>query len=373
MLKICFLITGLTYGGAEFQVVELAVRLKARGWDVHLISLTKPEAHLERLSAVNIPVESLDMERGKPSLRALLKVRRLLRLWKPQILHSHLFHANLLARVGRPFYGVPVLISSFHNNHEVGRLRPKIYRFTDFLTHVSTNVSNSAVEDYIKAGAVPRSRVFYIPNGIDTHRFSRDSQARLRIRRELGLEKYFVWLSIGRFEAAKDHSTMLEAYARVTKRFPKSKLLLIGQGALQNEIRSLSTALNLSDNVMFLGTRDDVENYLNAADAFVLSSAWEGFSLVIAEALACERPVVATDCGGPSEILDNGKYGALVPPRSPDALAEAMEQTMEIPETQRRVVAKAGRAHIEANYAIEKVVDRWEALYQKIYRNVRQS
>jgi len=128
-------------------------------------------------------------------------------------------------------------------------------------------------------------------------------------------------------------------------------------------MEQLASDLGVTDRVKFLGIRRDVPALMSAADAFVLSSAWEGFGLVIAEALACKLPVAVTDSGGPREVVDNGRVGFLVPPRDPDALAQAMARLMDLPEAERRDMGESGREHIVANYSLDHVVDQWEALY----------
>jgi glycosyltransferase involved in cell wall biosynthesis len=107
---------------------------------------------------------------------------------------------------------------------------------------------------------------------------------------------------------------------------------------------------------------------MSAADAFVLSSAWEGFGLVIIEAMACELPVVVTDSGGPREIVEDGQTGFIVPPKDPDALAQAMLRLMSLPEAERRKMGKLGRERAAAQYSLDRIVDQWEALYTEFLK-----
>ncbi len=384
--RITFVTTALSDGGAENQLVYLATQLQARGgWDARVISMLAPKAYTEKLLSAGIPVVSLGMRRGIPDPRAMLKLAALLRRTQPQIVHSHMVHANLLARVTRLLYRVPVLISTAHNIDEgpdkrttsaVGRVfagsrrvassrwRERGYRLTDPLCDLTTNVSQAAVERYIQIGAVPRAKIRFVPNGVDTAQFRPDPIARERVRRELGLEERFVWLAVARFEDAKDHRTMIRAFATLGRSHPAALLLLIGQGTLEPASKALAASLGLEDRVRFLGVRWDVPDLMNGADAYVMSSAWEGLPMVLLEAAAVGLPIVATDVGGNSEIVVDGETGFVVPPRDPTTLARAMDQLAILPADERRRLGERGRARVGTQYSLERVIDQWEELYR---------
>lgn len=363
-----FLITGLAYGGAETQLVNLATRLKKRGWDVRVVSMLPPQAFTEELAAAGIPLATLNMRRGVPDPRAVFKLVKILRQWRPDIVHSHMVHANLLARIARVFYKVPVVISTAHSINEGGRLREVAYRLTDFLADLTTNVSRAAVSRYIQVGAAPKNKIIFMPNGIDTCHFQFKQKDRLRLRDELQLTDKFVWLAVGRFEEAKDYPNLLQALKKVVPERDGVVLLIAGQGTLFEEMRAMAYSLELAEKVRFLGVRRDVPELMSAADAYVMSSAWEGLPMVLLEAAACALPIVATDVGGNGEIVLDGFNGYLVPPRNPEALASVMLKMMSLSENERGAMGRAGRAHIEANYSLDRVVDQWENLYQDLLR-----
>jgi len=363
--SVLFLITGLSYGGAETQLVNLATKIKYRGWDVRVVSMLPPKAFVEELKNADIPLATLNMRRGVADPRAVFRLLKILREWKPDIVHSHMVHANLLAWVVRIFCKIPVLISTAHSIDEGGRWREIAYRLTDPLADLTTNVSRAAVERYICVGVAPKNKIRFMPNGIDTAKFNLNKTAGQRLRNELGVDNYFVWLAVGRFEEAKDYPNMLRAFKMIVSKKSNVVLLLVGQGSLLEEVKKLGSELNLEDKVQFLGVRRDVPDLMNAADAYVMSSAWEGMPMVLLEAGACGLPVVATDVGGNSEVVLNGKTGFIVPTRNPKALAQAMEKTMALPKEKRLEMGEAGWAYIEANYSLEHVVDQWEALYME--------
>jgi len=360
-----FLTTGLAYGGAETQLVHLAIRLKSRGWKVGVVSLMPPKAYIEDLEAAGIPVFSLGIQRKLPDPRPVLRLAWIIWKWRPHIIHSFMVHANLLARLVRIFAPVPVLICSVRSINEGGRFRELLYRLSDPLCDLTTQVSCAGLERYVRIGAVPRRKIRYIPNGVDTERFKPNLEDRLKVRKELGIDG-FAWLAIGRFDLPKDYPTMLQAFARGIHNDPSALLLIAGDGPLRKDMEIMAQELGIKGHIKFLGIRRDIPQLMNAADAYVMSSSWEGMPMVLLEASATGLPIVATDVGGNGEIVLNGITGFLVPARNPEALAEAMLRMMGLPEEKRREMGQAARKHVKENFSLDRVVDMWEALYREL-------
>ncbi|MEM2002108.1 MAG: glycosyltransferase, partial [Candidatus Methanomethylicaceae archaeon] len=205
-------------------------------------------------------------------------------------------HANILARLVRPLARVPVLICTAHNIDErgrkgSGRLRVLLYRWTDPLCDLTTQVSQAGLERYVRIRAVPPHKLRYIPNGVDTERFRPNPELRRRLREEMELGRAFVWLAVGRFNPQKDYSTMLRAFASVVGKYPETLLLIAGDGPLRPLMEKLAEDLHVSARTKFLGIRRDIPELMNAADAYVMSSAWEGMPMVLLEAHASGLPV----------------------------------------------------------------------------------
>ena len=367
-LRLLFVTTGLNVGGAETQLVHVATRLKARGWDVRVVSLipSLSSAYAKDLEAAGIPVVSLNIRRKLPDPRPFLQLAQLIRTWRPHVVHSHMVHANLLARLVRPLAPIPVLVCAARNINEGGRLREILYRLTDPLCDLTTQVSRTGLERYVRVGAVPAHKIRLVPNGVDMARFRPDREARSKTRDVLGLQDSFVWLAVGRFERAKDYPSMLRAFAGVVARRPEARLLIAGQGTLREEAEQLVAELKIADRVHFLGVRKDIPALMNAADAYVMSSAWEGMANVLLEASATALPIVATAVGGNGEVVVDGQTGFLVPPGDSEALMQAMLRLMDLSSEERARMGLAGRARVEANYSLERVVDQWEKLYVEL-------
>lgn len=333
---------------------------------MNVVSLTPPKAYKEELEAAGIDVFSLDIRQKLPDPRPFLRLIQIIRNWKPEIVHSHMVHANILARLANPLTSKSLLICTAHNTDEGGRFRELAYRLTDPLSDLTTQVSQAGIERYIRIGAVPQSKIRYIPNGVDIELFHPNMEARSRVRRELNLQKTFIWLAVGRFCIQKDYSNMIQAFSLVAQKQKEARLLIVGDGPMRPEIEKLARNQDIKDQIIFLGTGCDICELMKSSDAYVMSSAWEGMPMVLLEASATGLPIVATNVGGIADLVEDGETGFLVPPKNPDALSEAMIHLMDCSKEERRRMGELGRQNIEASYSIEHVVDMWEELFREL-------
>jgi glycosyltransferase involved in cell wall biosynthesis len=366
-MKILLLSTSMGMGGADKLLLAAAQELRSRGHEVRIVSLTPLGPMGLEARSLGIPTESLEMRRGLPDPRGLMRLARLVRAWKPDVLHSHMVHANLMARALRLFVPIPAVVSTIHNVYEGGRLRMAAYRWTNGLVDHMTIVSDAAADRFVTERIVPRELLTVIPNGVDTDLFRNvPPGTRESLRSALGLRGEFVWLAVGRFEVAKDYPNMLHAFAKVRASHPGAVLLLVGRGSLQPETEALARALGLEGAVRFLGVRADVPEVMSAADGYVMSSAWEGMPMVLLEAAAAGLPIVATKVGGNEEVVLDEESGFHVPPRDHDALGLAMLRLMGLPEAQRRSLGERGREQVRTHYGLSRVAARWEGLYAEV-------
>lgn len=360
-VRVLFVITSLGLGGAERQVMDVADRLAANGHTVTVANLTGQVC----VQPVDSRIRVVPLGMSKTLLGFVLGYFRLLQLvrnCRPDVVHSHMVHANLLCRLVRLCVFMPRLVCTAHSTNEGGRLRMFLYRLTDGLADISTNVSHDAVTAFEALGAVPRGSMLAVPNGIDCKRFRPDATMRQEVRRTAGIDgNQRIILAVGRFDLAKDYPNLLNAFGQVVNKIPEARLWIAGDGPLRCRMEGLSNELGLSGTVSFLGARNDVPNLMRAADVFVLSSAWEGFGLVVAEAMASELRVVATDCGGVREVL--GGAGFLVPPRNPMALSLAMERALALSPTDARALGRKARERVLEQYSLERAVEEWERIY----------
>jgi glycosyltransferase involved in cell wall biosynthesis len=366
-MRILLLSTSMGMGGADQQLLSAGQGLRDRGHEVLIVSLTPLGPMGLEARSRGVPTESLEMRRGVPDPRGLARLVRIVRTWKPDVLHSHMLHANLMARALRLLVPIPAMISTIHNIYEGGPLWMAAYRVSNGLVDQMTIVSQAAADRHVDEGILPRKLLRVVVNGVNTDLFQNvPPGARESLRGSLGLVREFVWLAVGRFEIAKDYPNMLRAFARVHERHPESVLLLVGRGSLQEETEAVVRELGLSGAVRFLGVRADVVELMSAADGYVMSSAWEGMPVVLLEAAAGGLPIVATLAGGNHEVVSDEVSGFLVPPRDDQALALAMLRMMGLSETQRRSMGERGREHVRTHYGLGRLVERWEDLYREV-------
>ena len=360
-MRIALLITSLGVAGAERLVVNLADRFASLGHSVLVIYLTGNAEVLPMHSGVT--VFGAGMTRSPTSLLpALLSVRRAIRAFKPDVVNSHLVHASLFARLLRLTMRTPRLVSSAHNMDEGGgRGRMLAYRMSNWLVDISTNVSDEAVAAFVARGAVKPGRMVTMHNGIDVEKFRFMPQARDELRRTLGCIDGTLLLAVGRFHELKDYPNLIRAFAQVRTRKPGIKLAIVGDGPLRADLEAMVNALGVTDDVQLLGVRHDVPELMSACDVFVLSSASEGFGLVVAEAMACERIVVATDCGGVREVVGNA--GLLVPPQDSEKLAAAILSAVDLDPATASAMARNARQRVETLYSLDNAAQKWLTLY----------
>jgi glycosyltransferase involved in cell wall biosynthesis len=360
-MRIVYVLTSLGVGGAERQVLALGARMAERGHTVALMVL-RPRLNEEWPTALD--VVHLDMRRNPISvIAALLRARRFLKQFRPDLVHSHSFHANLMARLLKLLLSSTKVLSTVHNVYEGGLHRMVAYRLTDFLSVRTTAVSTAAAERFVRLKAVPQQKCIVVTNGIDTAEFAPSADRRAQTRAALGVTNEFIWLTAGRIAPAKDIPNLLRAFKLVRTAHPTAQLWIAGAGDPTTGQRTSSSAPDpaAQENVHWLGLRRDLPALLDAADGFVLASAWEGMPLVVGEAMAMEKPVVATDVGGVRELV--GDAGVLVPPSDSNALADAMIALMQSPAEDRQTLGVAARSRIATEFSIDARADQWERLY----------
>lgn len=364
-MKIALVITGLGMGGAENLLVNLADNLFKKGHDILILSLKK---EILVLPKNNIKIISLDMEKKIDILFAYKKYIKIIKDFSPDIIHSHMYHANLLSRLIKPFIKEVKLITTSHSKYEGGKLRMFFYKATNFLSDFSTNVSTDAVQTFIDNKYINKNKILCIKNGIDTERFQYNNENRILIRNELNLENNDkMLLSIGRLDIPKDYPNMLKAYSFLIKENANFKAFIIGDGPEKTRINKLILEYNLSKNVFLLGIRNDIYKFYSACDLFILSSEWEGLPLVIAEAMSSECLIASTNCGGTIEL--SGDIFPLVPIKDSKKLYKKINESLNIPLDKKDIIKKASRKRIVDFFSIEKTTSEYLALYKKIKGN----
>lgn len=365
-MKIALVITCLGVGGAERVVVDLADSLAVRGHEVRIYYLTGDA--LLKPSNSSIMLYGLNLNSYFDLIRSSINFVTHLRGFNPDIVHSHLFHANIFTRLMRPFLGIRRLISTAHIKSE-NMLRMLAYRFTDSLTDINTNVSKEATSYYINNYYFKPHRILTVHNGISTkiYRFSEVARSKIRTEFKVSIDKKII-LAVGRLHDQKDYPNLLSAISKLKSNPAEYFVFIAGTGPLNDELQAFAMQLDLTDRVKFIGLRRDIPDLMSASDIFVLSSKLEGFPMVIGEAMASECLVVGTDCGGVKEFI--GDTGLLVPPSNADSLATMLDYALSMPYETRKALGCSARARVEQYYSLERAVTRWVSIYNDQYNVV---
>ena len=369
--RIAFAITELDDGGAERAFVRLVTGLDPSRWAPSVICLSSDGPLVEPLKLAGIPVECLRLRQRHESasrqqrtlLRACCEFSRLLRLQQPAILQTFLFHANIAGRVAAKVAGVPHVVSGIRVAERRSQWRLRLDRWTEGLVDRHVCVSQAVADFSINQSRLDRSKVVTIPNGVDVERFREAGPADLStFGIELGSK---VVLSVGRLDEQKDPQTLLAAFAKLATEHADVQLLFVGEGPLEELLRTEVSRRGLDRRVHFAGRQSDIAGIMRAADVFVLASKWEGMPNVVLEAAAAGLPIVSTRAEGVSEIIDDGRTGLLVEIGNTDALAAAIGETLKNP-TASHARAVLLQSLVSEAFSWPAVIAQYERLYESL-------
>lgn len=376
-IRVARVIARLNIGGPAQHVVLLSAGLERTRFTTTLITgvVGKDEgdftgiARARGVEPIVIPELGRAVHPGR-DLVALLKLVRLFRRIRPDIVHTHTAKAGALGRLAARVAGVPMTVHTFHGHVLDGYFSPSVTRFflmierrlartTDRLVTVSPRL-----RDQLLAMRVGRpDQVEVVPLGLDLGKFRQTRAATGGVRASLGLTPGTPLLgSVGRLVPIKDHSTLLRAMALVETGSQAAHLVLVGDGEERPALTRLAGELGVSARVHFLGWRSDLETILSELDVVVCSSRNEGTPVAVIEAMAAGVPVLSTDVGGVADLVSHGETGWLVPPGDPASMARAVELLVS-DQILRGRLAAAGRAVALERYDVARLIPRMEALY----------
>lgn len=361
--EILFVLPVLDPAGTERVVADLARRLPSRGFSAAVLCLEDENAAVgKELAAANVPVEGLHLSRRRTLACAKALARRIAAR-RPSVVHSHLFHANIAARLAlnrlaeEQRVHTP-LISTIHVAER--RFRPWQFlfdRITAAHARCEVCVSRAVARFQRERTGLPESFFRVIENGIDLSRFAAPDRA----VRQAG-EGHVV--SVGRLDPQKDFPTLLRAWKTVEEHCPHAHLTIAGSGSEEERLRALAAALQL-ERAQFVGFVNDIPKLLREADLYAQPSAWEGFGLAVAEAMAAGLPPVVSDADSLPEIVTHEKTGWVVPKGNAAALAAALIKLLTDPAQAARL-GLAARADATARFSVERMVDDYAALYREV-------
>jgi glycosyltransferase involved in cell wall biosynthesis/peptidoglycan/xylan/chitin deacetylase (PgdA/CDA1 family) len=307
------------------------------------------------------------------SLPAIYRLYRILRKHKIDVIHSHGLLVNILSRVASYLANTPVSISTAHIplHLRTGKQAQNVWEklmipyylivdtVTSFLNHKVIAVSHAVKSDLMEQGVDPK-RIVVVQNGLDTSRVNGNSQS-TRAKSDPHRNHPIVG-TIMRLSPQKDVPTFLRMASLVIREIPQARFIVVGDGEKRKEAQALADRLGLDTHVRFLGYRKDAQDILRTFDIFALSSLWEGLPIVVLEAMAAEKPVVATAVDGVREVVEHGKTGLLVDPHRADLLANGVIELLKNPD-RARTMGQRGRERLEKFFSIKRVVNTVEQIY----------
>ena len=358
-MRVLHVITGLGVGGAELQLWSV---LRHSRHEADVVTLYNPGPVAERLSGDGVHVRDLGMQRNT-QLTALPRLRKIIRDGRYDVVHAHLYRAQIYARPAAWLARTPAVVTTEHSIGETHIERRKmtsgvraLYLSTDYLFSDATIAVSDAVRERLVKWGVPARKITVIPNGVDFGRVAFDLEAGTRVRRELGIPPAaFVLGVLGRLDPIKRYDLVIEAAAPLLD--AEHKLLVVGDGDQRTHLEEVARSCGVRDEVIFAGERHDVGAMLSALDLFVAASSQETFGLSVLEALANGLPALYTTCPALDDVPTAGarKVAGTV-----DALRAEMAATMRMPPGPREPAPE-----VQEHYGIEAVSARIDDLYER--------
>lgn len=376
---ILFLGSQMEVAGAQRLLLSQARWFHARGYPVQAVFFYDKQGLAQEWQARHdFPVLSLDawkyrgffLANGLRLLGGLLRLFRLLRGSSKAIV-AFTPHSNVLSMPLAWLAGVPVRVATHHGQIEGASFllaRAQSMLVNSSLTSALVAVSSQVREMLVEREDILAERVVVIENGIESLEIDAfSSEEKKSLRAELGMRgKATLLLTVGRLSVSKGHTVLLKAIAQIAPQIPNALFAFAGEGALRAQLQEEAARLGIAQRVRFLGVREDVPQLLLAADIFVQPSLWEGLSLAMLEALLSGTPVLATRVEGVVDVIEEGRTGLLVPPGDVDALAAAILRLAQDADLRKRL-GRAGRAHAQTQYSVERMCQQYEALIQGLF------
>ena len=374
MIKVMHIITTLGPAGAENMLCRVATGMDATRFENEVVSLTGILDLAEKMNSNGVRVRTLAMKKSVPNPLLVMRLAKWIRESKPDVIHTWMYHANLIGTLAARLAGnVPVVWAIHHNAFD-----PRVDKRRTILVNRACAALSRKFADRIvfcseaslrthKLLGYAAEKLEVIPNGFDLEQVKPDPTARESLRQELGIPADSVVIGFAaRFHPHKDHRNFIRAAERLHKLMPDVHFLLFGMGISweNTQLAEWIDAAGIRKCCHLLGLREDVARLFSGMDIATTASRSEAFPIVVGEAMACGTPCVVTDVGDSALIVEN--TGSVVPPEDPHALAEAWRSLIDAGPAVRRRLGIAARERVERHFALRAIVER----YQKIYAQV---
>ncbi|WAR43804.1 glycosyltransferase family 4 protein [Methylomonas rapida] len=370
-MKVLFVITGLSTGGAEMMLIKVLEHLDRRRFQPYVISLSPLGELAPRISALGVSVRSVDMKGGLSDMAGFVSLLRMIKTIRPDVVHTWMYHADLLGGLAARLAGVKAIGWGIHNSNldaDKTKLSTRaIVRlcafFSPWLPRLILSCSEQARLIHIEKGYAAEKMVV-VPNGFDLMRFKPDNNARHSVRKELGLMQDVLLVGlIGRFDPQKNHAGFFRAAGYLLEKMPSVRFLLAGKNiaSANSNLLQMAKDAGVLENCHFLGLRDDIPRLMAALDVLASSSDGEAFPNVLGEAMASGVPCAVTDAGDSAVIV--GDVGRSVAVGDMRGLAVAMQELLCLSPEEKQSLSEKIRHRVLSHYEISQVVRDYEDFY----------
>lgn len=374
MIRIVFVITGLSTGGAEAMLLKLLEQLDRKRFTPHVISLTTLGEVGPRISALGIGVEALGMSTSRPDVLSFLRLVRRLRALRPDVVQTWMYHADLIGGLAARCAGVSALAWAIRNtNLSAGLVKRPTLLVVKALARLSRRVPAKILSCSVKAGAAhvaagyAPDKIEVIPNGFDLARFAPDAGARRSVREEFGLSMDTPLVGmVARFDPQKNHLGFCDAAAAIVRTRPDVHFLLTGAGVDTHNTRLVAAleARGLAAKFRLLGRRDDIPRLMASLDVLASPSHGEAFPNVLGEAMACGVSCVVTDVGDSAQIV--GDYGRVVCAGDMAGMAREIVDVLSLMTHSRHELGLLARRRVAELYEIGQVTRLYEKFFEQL-------
>ena len=369
--RVFYLVDSLDVGGTETQAVELALRIRALGYEVTLGCLRAGGPLRGRLQDSPVAVVEFHPQGGIDSPRGVYQILRLswfLRRGRFDIVHTHDLWSNLMGVPAARLAGIPAILSSrrdlAQSDWYSGNRRVWLRRIQNLSGAVLANAIQVRDSLIVEDGFAPE-KLRVICNGVDLKKFQVPSE-RETLFPDAGNGQLIVMVG-NMLSDVKGHSGLIAAAPAVIREFPSARFVLVGDGEARQRFENQVRELGLDEKFIFLGRRDDVARVLASCDIAVLPSRAEGLPNAVLEYMAAGLPTVVSRVGGNEELVEDGVTGLLVPAEDPEALSAALLRYLQNPEEAGKI-ARRGREFVSRNFSFDRLVREVDELYSTLLK-----
>ncbi len=370
-MRVIHIIGNLTMGGAEMMLYKLLQTMNRERFESVVISLMDEGRFGEPLKKAGFSVHTLDMKAGKDSVKAIWRLRHLIRSINPALIQGWMYHGNIVTSITRLFIGkkVPIIWNIRHALYDLQHEKKSTAQIIKIGTMLSKRTAKIIYNSRISAQqheafGYGANKTVIIPNGFDTQEFQPSQTARAKLRNTLQVpENTFLIGLIARYHPVKDHANFFQAAGQLAK--ANVHFVLAGRNVELNNpvIAKFVQEQKLTGRVHLLGERRDISHLTAGLDIASSSSYTESFPNTVGEAMACGVPCVVTDVGDSAWMV--GKTGKVVPPYDSEALAEAWNALIKMGTEQRKQLGEAARKRVMDNFSLTSITRQYEQLYEQ--------